>query len=79
MFWFVVYASVAMAMTGIAAAATSRLRTADGEAAASWVPAALLAGVLWPIVLVGLVQLSVMFVMSKAPSVLGSVGGVSRA
>ena len=79
MFWFVVYASVAMAMTGIAAAVTSRLRTADGEAAASWVPAALLAGVLWPIVLIGLVQLSVMFVMSKAPSVLGSVWGVSRA
>ena len=79
MLWFVVYASVAIVIAGIASAVTTRLRTADGEAAVQWGPAALLAGVLWPIVLLGLMQLFVMFVMSKASSVLGSVWGFTRA
>jgi heme/copper-type cytochrome/quinol oxidase subunit 2 len=78
MLWFVVYASVAIVVAGIASAVTSRLRTGDGEAAAQWGPAALLAGVLWPIALIGLVQLFIMFVVSKGSSVLGSVWGLTR-
>lgn len=79
MFWFVVYASVAFSVVVIAGTVARHVRKTYADDPTQWVPAAFLAGALWPIVLIALAELGIAFVMAKAPSILGSIQRLTRA
>jgi len=77
-FWFAIYASAGIAVAVIASAVARHHRQADKRNPGQWVPATFLAGVLWPIILIGFAQLLILLVMAKAPAILGSIGGFAR-
>jgi len=75
--WLALYASLTVPVAVIVAVVARHYRTTDVDVLAQWGPAMLL-GVLWPIVLIGLAQLAVPVAMARALSVLGSIRGFSR-
>ena len=76
-YWLVLYASLALPIGVIAAVAARHYRMTGVDVPAQWGRAMLL-GVLWPIILIGLAQLAILVAMVRAPSVLGSIRGFSR-
>ena len=77
-FWFVIYAGVAISVAVITSAVTRHYRKTDSDNPVRWGSVAVLAGVLWPIILIGLAQLLILLVITRAPSILGSVGRLAR-
>ena len=70
--WLVLYASLAVPVAVIVAVVARQYRTTDTDVPAQWGPAVLL-GVLWPIVLLGLAQVAISVAIARTPSVLGSI------
>jgi hypothetical protein len=63
-FWLGLYAGAAISVAVIAAAAC-QFHAAYVDVPAQWGSAAFLAGALWPIVLIGIAELCILFVMAK--------------
>ena len=78
MYWLVLYASLANPVVVIAAVVARHYRMTDVDVPAQWGPAVLL-GVLWPIILIGLAQLAISVAMVRAPAVFGSIRRFTRA
>jgi len=75
--WLVLYASLAIPAGVIAAVVARHYRMTGVDVPAQWGRAVLL-GVLWPIILIGLAQLAILVAMVRAPAVLGSIQGFRR-
>ena len=65
MLWCVVYISVALVVAASAFAATSVFRTADAGLPDHRGVTSAVAGVLWPAVLIGMLELAVLWVASR--------------